>query len=508
MFKGYFRPFTKFLFSHVEYIDNFITKELLNSDVPFKFTSDEFNNLVYKYLHLPSEKIYACTLENILKNRLLSKENRYAVTKQKSLILKDRKGMEFENIVKFIPQNELSKIEYKEDQYFGKLSICYSYDIKWLQKYLDYPTILNNFVYLFDFEDLYHNISFVSCPLFSNGSILKKLGLVKLGLKDFDSNTTWKSIFTSYALKTSVYWNFLNKHNIFLEDVIDCFFSNYIKSEFSIDNFNVNINAIKDVVPYSVKLKILLPEFESIFKQFESYSEYNYVNHEYISSSLSIGENSYPESLKPTDIIYVEKSDFADAKTIFEELFTENYVLNGYKSLYEFLMKKRHQVISIQLQDYYKNLNLLFKANILSRNTFGEIVVDYQKLDILEEIESYGYLCFSVLERSLQDKILELKRDNLLTSYNSFMSKQENDLFNFVFNNKFSNTTLGFRNLYMHGNPSLNENEHESNYFISLTMMIVLVLKLNDAFNIMTNKDHGKRRFNNVFEEHDSIVLT
>lgn len=65
MFKGYFRPFTKFLFSHDEYIDNFITKELLNSDVPFKFTSDEFNNLVYKYLHLPSEKLYACTLENI-----------------------------------------------------------------------------------------------------------------------------------------------------------------------------------------------------------------------------------------------------------------------------------------------------------------------------------------------------------------------------------------------------------------------------------------------------------
>lgn len=80
--------------------------------------------------------------------------------------------------------------------------------------------------------------------MFSNGSILKKLGLVKLGLKDFDSNTTWNSIFTSYVLKTSVYCNFLNKHNIFLEDVIDWFFSNYIKSEYSIDNFVVNIKAV------------------------------------------------------------------------------------------------------------------------------------------------------------------------------------------------------------------------------------------------------------------------
>lgn len=252
------------MFLHVEYIDYFITKNLLNSDAPFKFTSDEFNTIVHKYLHLPSEKKYACTLENILKNRLLSKENRYAVTKQESLILKDSKGMDFENVVKFIPQNELSKIEHKEDLYFGKLTICYSYDIKWLQKYQDYSTILNNFIYFFDFQDYWHDITFVSCPLFSNGYILKNLGLVKLGLKDFDSNTTWKSIFTSYVLKTSVYWNFLNKHNIFLEDVIDCFFSNYIKSEFSIDNYNVNIKAIKDVVSYSVKLKILLPEFESI----------------------------------------------------------------------------------------------------------------------------------------------------------------------------------------------------------------------------------------------------
>lgn len=141
----------KFLFLHVEYIDYFITKNLLNSDAPFKFTSDEVNTIVHKYLHLPSEKKYACTLEDILKNRLLSKENRYAVTKQESLILKNSKGIEFENEVKFIPQNELSKIEHKEDLYFGKLSICYSYDIEWLQKYLDYPTILNNFIYFFDF---------------------------------------------------------------------------------------------------------------------------------------------------------------------------------------------------------------------------------------------------------------------------------------------------------------------------------------------------------------------
>lgn len=135
-------------------------------------------------------------------------------------------------------------------------------------------------------------------------------------------------------------------------------------------------------------------------------------------------------------------------------------------------------------------------------------MADTSKLSLLEQVEDYGYLCYNFLNDVYQKDVNDLLNCNLLTSYNSFMSKQENDLFNFVFNNKFSNNPLGLRNLYLHGNPSLNENEHESNYFVSLTMMIVLVLKLNDAFTIMTNKDHGKRRFNNVFEEHDSIVLT
>ena len=119
-----------------------------------------------------------------------------------------------------------------------------------------------------------------------------------------------------------------------------------------------------------------------------------------------------------------------------------------------------------------------------------------------------NYLCLNFLEEDAQSKVKNLINDNLLTSYNSFMSKQENDLFNFVFNNKFSNNPLGLRNLYLHGNPSLNEKDHETNYFITLTMMIVLVLKLNDAFTIMTSKDQGKRRFNNVFEDENSIILT
>lgn len=495
----------KHLFSHVESFPFYLSKNLVSSNSPFNFTSEEVNSLIDKYIHIPKGKIYLNSLDLILKNKLLSKKIRYLVCKLKDDLIKERVSFtNIESVIKLVPQDEISKFETNESEF----SYCFSYDVKWLKKFIDFPSILNNFKYVFNLVDYKNRISFTSAPLYRKKSIYEIFNCNKQNLNEFDSNDIWDNIFISFILKTRSYCSFLKDHNIYLEDVIDWFFSDYIKKEFSIDNFIVNIKVAKNLESYSDKIKLLLPEFESIFKQFEAYCEFNYVNHDYVLSSLSIGENSYPESLIKPEITYVEKNDSDDAKKIFNDLFHEDYRLKGHRNLFDFLKENKKGFDSQLLSELYTSFNLLLKNKILLQDTNGELLADTSKLSLLEQVEDYGYLCYNFLNDVDQKDVNELLNCNLLTSYNSFMSKQENDLFNFVFNNKFSNTTLGIRNLYMHGNPSLNENEHESNYFISLTMMIVLVLKLNDAFTIMTSKDHCKRRFNNVFEDHDSIVLT
>ena len=493
------------LFSHVESFPFYLSKNLVSSNSPFNFTSEEVNSLIDKYIHLPKGKIYLKSLDLILKNKLLSKKIRYLVCKLKDDLIKERVSFtNIESVIKLVPQDEISKFETNESEF----SYCFSYDVKWLKKFIDFPSILNNFKYVFNLVDYNNRISFTSAPLYRKKSIYEIFNCNKQNLNEFDSNDIWDNYFISFILKTRSYCSFLKDQNIYLEDVIDWFFSDYIKKEFSIDNFIVNIKVAKNLESYSDKIKLLLPEFESIFKQFEAYCEFNYVNHDYVLSSLSIGENSYPESLIKPEITYVEKKDSDDAKKIFNDLFHEDYRLKGHRNLFDFLKENKKGFDSQLLSELYTSFNLLLKNKILFQDTNGELLADTSKLSLLEQVEDYGYLCYNFLNDVDQKDVNELLNCNLLTSYNSFMSKQENDLFNFVFNNKFSNTTLGIRNLYMHGNPSLNENEHETNYFISLTMMIVLVLKLNDAFTIMTSKDHCKRRFNNVFEDHDSIVLT
>ena len=493
------------LFSHVESFPFYLSKNLVSSNSPFNFTSEEVNSLIDKYIHLPKGKIYLNSLDLILKNKLLSKKIRYLVCKLKDDLIKGRVSFtNIESVIKLVPQDEISKFETNESEF----SYCFSYDVKWLKKFIDFPSILNNFKYVFNLVDYNNRISFTSAPLYRKKSIYEIFNCNKQNLNEFDSNDIWDNYFISFILKTRSYCSFLKDQNIYLEDVIDWFFSDYIKKEFSIDNFIVNIKVAKNLESYSDKIKLLLPEFESIFKQFEAYCEFNYVNHDYVLSSLSIGENSYPESLIKPEITYVEKKDSDDAKKIFNDLFHEDYRLKEHRNLFDFLKENKKGFDSQLLSELYTSFNLLLKNKILFQDTNGELLADTSKLSLLEQVEDYGCLCYNFLNDVDQKDVNELLNCNLLTSYNSFMSKQENDLFNFVFNNKFSNTTLGIRNLYMHGNPSLNENEHETNYFISLTMMIVLVLKLNDAFTIMTSKDHCKRRFNNVFEDHDSIVLT
>lgn len=494
-----------YLFSHVESFPFYLSKDLVNSNDPFKFSSKEFNSLVDKYIHLPKGKIYLNSLALILKNKLISKNIRYLVCKLKDDLIQERVSFtDIESVIKLVPQDEISKFETNE----GEFSYCFSYDVKWLKKFIDFPSIFNNFKYVFNLVDYNNRISFTSAPLYRKKSIFEIFNCNKQKLNEFDSNVNWDAYFTSFVLKTRAYSYFLKNHKTYIEDVIDWFFSDYIKKEFSIDNFIVNIKAAKNLESYSDKIKLLIPEFESIFKQFEAYCEFNYVNHVYVSSSLSIGENSYPESLIKTEITYVEKNDSDDTKIIFKDLFFEDYRLKGHKNLFDFLKKNKKGFDSQLLSDLYPSFNLLLKNKLLFQDPNGVLLADTSKLSLLEQVEEYDYLCYTFLNDVYQKDVNELLNCNLLTSYNSFMSKQENDLFNFVFNNKFSNNPLGLRNLYLHGNPSLNEKDHESNYFISLTMMIVLILKLNDAFTIMTNKDHGKRRFNNVFEDHDSIVLT
>lgn len=49
-----------------------------------------------------------------------------------------------------------------------KLRIDYKFSSSWLSKYLDYPTILNNFIYVFGITDLHYRATYLSNPFYDS----------------------------------------------------------------------------------------------------------------------------------------------------------------------------------------------------------------------------------------------------------------------------------------------------------------------------------------------------
>jgi hypothetical protein len=108
----------------------------------------------------------------------------------------------------------------------------YSYSRRWLEDNLDYPTILNNFLYLFEFADRH--------MLLALPSYYAELGVFERFLK-----TTGKDAYPvgaafqvkeqSSFLQTVMYNRFLKTNDIEMESVIEWFFADYLKEEFGAD---------------------------------------------------------------------------------------------------------------------------------------------------------------------------------------------------------------------------------------------------------------------------------
>ena len=64
-----------------------------------------------------------------------------------------------------------------------------------------------------------------------------------------------------------------------------------------------------------------------------------------------------------------------------------------------------------------------------------------------------------------------------------FLSENESNYFNYVLNKKAFSNGYDLRNKYLHGTQpkrGTDENLHLSNYYILLTLLIIITIKIND----------------------------
>lgn len=435
-----------------------------------KYIASNSSNINYLKLIFESNSTNNLRLPDRLKLKAKRKYDEEIET-----LFKEGTGFEYGAKVSFSNKiDEEFKFETDDNRI---LSVLYS--AKWIKENLDYPTLLNNFIYLFGYTDLQFRSLHVSRE--SQMSIIEKYSGIK-GKKEYPTGIAFQQIQMLAQLQMIGYCNELEKYNIFLEDIIEWFFCNYLEEEFNVKGFCFNKSS--HTVSYLEKCRNIAAEFDNILKRFKIYCEDGEIDDELLHISTEhIFIKDIPSMLS-NKYIYPCGNDY---QTISNLLFSDQSIIhylpklsNNYNSFYCLLEKEN--VYYDMFEDYQiPSIDWLIDHNIIKIDNKKRIMPYWEKIKILNELYQHDVVCFSYMKK-YQSIIMELNKMGLVQFSSSLFSRPEQDYYNYLFNKSEFDNGLDIRNSYTHGTQRVDENQNKQDYFIFLRIMILIVIKINEEF--------------------------
>lgn len=153
-----------------------------------------------------------------------------------------------------------------------KMNFYYEFSKEWIAENIDFPTLLNNFVFLFGYCDSKFRSNFVSLK----HQISTFQALIGIHNKtDYFANDIFKINKITFSAEMAMYCHELKSNGIEIEEIFKWFFETYLTSEFAVNGFYYLQST--DKTSYLEKCLILSCTIESILKQYNMYC----LNHYY-----------------------------------------------------------------------------------------------------------------------------------------------------------------------------------------------------------------------------------
>ncbi len=365
----------------------------------------------------------------------------------------------------------------KEETFVDNQCIL-SYDLNWLEQHLDYPTILNNFIYIFELVD---NEFRSVLPTVESETGVLEYAFNQKGKKFYLENNAFKFLNQCSFLKGAAYIDFLKKHGIDLFSVFKWFFEDYLNKEFNA--FGFVLSKLDDNDSYGDKCLKLAIELESVLKQFKMYAEDGKIDRELFEFSSTILDIKNIPSLLKNKYVFSKGSKILGVMNV---LFSDQTTLGcidgnySYSTFYELI---RHQTVNINsFAEYQKKLiKCLIEEKVAHLDKDGKLLFDSKKIFLLKDLYNHEYISFYHLV-VIKKEINELIAKNDLEVENTLFSSKESDYFNYMLNKSKFNNGPDLRNKYAHGNNPLDEKTQYHDYVQMAILMITAIIKINDEF--------------------------
>lgn len=404
-----------------------------------------------------------------------------------SELFKDNRGHGTNIVVEF-----KENVEGTVKQHFTLNKVGTEVDKKWLESNLDNPTLLNNFIYIFEFVNNDMVSEFPYKEVYA--SILERFAFNHE--KEYKTSTAFLLRESLTLLQMHVYYSFLRSQDKDLESIIEWFFNDYLKEEFYIMDFNIKLPPLEN--PNFEKCKSIFPTIESIIKKYKFYLEDGYIDEELIQMESTPLPFSGCPSKTSERYVYIAPDN--DEALILNNIMFSNqsnltyfpkYGDNQYNTLFERLGAGKLYLEDIE--NYQQtSLDWLIKKEYVTVNDSKEIVlVNINRTLIYYYIYNNGVAVPGKLADNLKQEVANLLSEGALIAENTLLTRQEVDYIDYYLNKRNFINGYDLRNKYIHGTSSgyNNENEHYVNYLHALKILITIMIKINDDLCIAENNE-------------------
>ena len=372
---------------------------------------------------------------------------------------------------------------------YSETEIKISYSTPWLLDTLDFPSILNNFLYLFHYADLYQ----MRCLLVSktsDASTLEKFFANK-NLSCYYPANNMAFITTNglARIQMHAYYDFLKHNNINLEDVFVWFFTSYLQEEFGCPEMRVVMPSAG--ANYYEKCTTLCSAFDTILRQFSLYTEYRAIDFDLI--SLSSGGKKYdqiPSLIKHKYLSGTGEQFNRLTFWMFSDQCTFSYVERihnqgkEYATLFELLSNE--DIYTSDYREWEKDAFIELKdEGLLQIDDSGRMSLRHDvELRVLYDLYKNEVVSRYHYPKTAEPVFVRWISKGLLKEEEGLFSKPEVNYLNYLLNHAEYTNGLDLRNRYMHGTQAVNvdEKEHRDNYFILLIVLVIFIIKINDDF--------------------------
>ncbi len=380
--------------------------------------------------------------------------------------------------ISFAPIDNLLEVESNDNS-----EVLYKYSSKYLDERLDYLSIIENFSTIFSFTDSLGRSRFPSIS--SRFGVFEGTLGIK-GAKEYKTGNYYHIESLRSSAIMQAYYFFLKDKSISVEDVIGWFFTDYLRDEYGVTGYEFSPSSENS--GFAEKCKNISSEMEGVLKQHKMYVETGKIDRELFEiASSHIVFDALPSQIH-------EKYAYANSEKLKQELyllFSDQCMLSYIAEHKEYLnFAALLTAENIRIDDYKQyekpSLDFLVERHTIFVDDSGNITPNNKRIILLKDLYDNDVLCLKHCD-DFRDVIDELISNGDIVTASRLFSRPESNYLNYILNKAEFSNGLDLRNRYAHGTYSKDENSQARDYFDLLKIMIMVLLKIKEEFELQYN---------------------